>query len=78
MSKLNAEQRSALQSARAKNRKLVAALGAAGLLGVSVPKHVVTKIQHIETYFAGLLDAKAKAADDSEAETEETPVAEAA
>lgn len=56
MSKLNAEQRAALQSARAKNRKLVTALGNAGILGVAVPKHVVTKIQNLEVYFAGLLD----------------------
>ena len=58
MSKLNADQRSALQSARAKNRKLVTALGNAGLQGVTVPKNIVTKIQAIEAYFAGILDAK--------------------
>ena len=69
MSKLNAEQRAALQSARAKNRKLVTALGNAGLAGVSVPKNIVTKIQAIENYFASVLDAKPKA--DTEAETSE-------
>lgn len=67
MSKLNAEQRAALQSARAKNRKLVTALGNAGLLGVKVPKNIVTKIQAIEVFFASVLDAKPKA-DDGEAE----------
>ena len=72
MSKLNQEQRAALQSARAKNRKLVTALGNAGIAGVSVPKNIVTKIQAIETYFASVLDAAAK----PEA-TEETSEAEA-
>lgn len=57
MSKFNAEQRSALQSARAKNRKLVVALGAAGLAGVKVPAKIVRHIQATEAYFAELLDS---------------------
>lgn len=57
MSKITAEARSALQSARAKNRKQVEALGTAGLRGVNIPKHIVTKIQNIEAWYEGMLTA---------------------
>jgi len=61
MSKLTQETRSALQSARAKNRKLAVALGAAGLAGASIPKGIVTKVQAIEAYLDGVLAPAAKA-----------------
>lgn len=59
MSKLTSEARSALQSARAKNRKLAIALGNAGLQGVKIPKHVVTKVNALEEYFESVLAPKA-------------------
>jgi hypothetical protein len=70
MSKLTSEARSALQSARAKNRKLAIALGNAGLQGVTIPKHVVKKINALEEYFEGVLAAK-KAAPEAEVEVAE-------
>lgn len=63
--KLTAEQRSQLQSARAKNRKMTVALGAAGAMGVTVPKAAINHAKALEEYFAKLLD---KAPVETEAE----------
>jgi hypothetical protein len=69
MSKLTKEARSSLLSARAKNRKLAIALGEAGLQGVTVPKHVVSKVQALNEWFDSQLTAKPKA-ETSEADAE--------
>lgn len=62
MAKLTAEKRSALQSARAKNRKAVAILGNAGAeFGLKVPKNIVAKMVAIEEWFEGQLAAKTAA-----------------
>lgn len=60
--KLSNEARSALQSARAKNRKATVILGNAALEhGVKVPKGIVTKMIALEEYFAAQLAPAAKA-----------------
>jgi len=61
MSKPTNESRAALQSARAKNRKLAVALGAAGLAGATIPKGIVSKVQAIEAWLDGALAPAAKA-----------------
>lgn len=56
MSKLTAEQRSALQSARAKNRKASVTLGnAATALELVIPKHIVSKMRSLEEWYAATL-----------------------
>jgi hypothetical protein len=57
MSKLTREERNAILSARAKNRKAAIALGNAG---VKLPKSVVNKMRQLDEYFtAQVTTAKA-------------------
>ena len=58
MAKLTNEARSALLSARAKNRKLAIALGNAGLQGATIPKSVVSKVNALEEWFEAQLAKK--------------------
>jgi len=56
MTKLTNEARSALQSARAKNRKATVILGNAAMEhGVQVPKHIVAKMLALEEFYAKTL-----------------------
>lgn len=70
MSKITPEQRSALQSARAKNRKAGLALVNGD---ISVPKHIVTKMKALDEWFtAQITPAKKDAGEDDSNATEET------
>lgn len=80
MSKLTNEQRSQLQSARAKNRKASVILGnAAAEFELNVPKSVIKHIQALEDYYAKALAPAAKSTAKADpSETHDTPIAEAA
>lgn len=58
MAKLTNEERSAILSARAKNRKGAQALLSAG---VTIPKHVADKMAALEEYFNKAIAPAAKA-----------------
>jgi hypothetical protein len=75
MAKLTKENRAALQSARAKNRKMVVILGALGADGVKIPKAVIASIKSLEVYFGKALAPKAKAAPKAETATDEAVAA---
>lgn len=66
--KINAETRAILQSARAKNRKAAIALGTAGAMGVTVPKHVIAKMAAIDEWLNAQITPAKKAETEVEVE----------
>jgi len=59
MSKLNKQAKAALQSARAKNRKQAIVLGnTAAEHGITVPKHVIAKINALNEWYDSKLNVK--------------------
>ena len=65
MSKITPEQRSAIQSARAKNRKAGAALVNGD---VTVPKAIAAKMKALDEWFTAQITPAKKAAPEAEAE----------